>query len=129
MTGGYLTRDHGVMARACSTIVAVVLVANTLLALLGFSPARILVSAAGAWAFGANLQASIGRTQRMLALAAQAITLLTVIGLLLVAMLIAESGHRGWEVIPSWLWLIIATTLTIPGIAIADGIRAFSEEA
>lgn len=125
---GYFTRDQSATAKACSVLIAVLLAGNAVISLLGFSIVRIGLSAAGAWAFAANTQAAIGRTQRMLALAAQVITLLSLVGLLLVAMLIAESGHRGWEAIPWWLWVIIATTLTILGIAIADGIRAFSEE-
>ena len=125
---GYFTRDQGVMAKACSVLVAVLLAGNAVIALLGFGIVRIILSAGGAWAFGANTQASIGRTPRMVALAIQVINLLQLLGATALVMLLAESGHRGWEMMPWWLWLLLIGGFTIVGVATADGIRAYSEE-
>jgi len=109
-------------------IVAVLHALGAVSSLVGFHLVRLLLSAAGAWAFSANLRASIGRTQRMLAIVVQVVNLLAVLGLIVVAMLVAANEGRGWEDVPAWLWLVIAITLTIPAVAIVDGIRAYLDE-
>ena len=130
MIGGYFTREHGPIARACSTTVAVVIAFETLTAVLSFDVIRTALSAAAAWGFAANLQASIGRKQRILAMAAQIMSLLAALALLVLLMMLADGGRRGWEeLVSSWLGIVIAIGLTILAVAIVDGIEAYREEA
>lgn len=128
MPGGYFTRKQGAVARACSTIAAVLVGAEAITALFGFDIGRLALSGLGAWAFAANLRAPLSRNQRLLAIAMQVLTLLTMLGLVFLALMIAESGRRVWEALPAWLWLAIAVAFTIFGIALTDGIRAYREE-
>ena len=126
---GYFTRQQGAVARACSVLVAVLLAGGALTSLIGFNVGRLLVSAAGAWAFAANTQASIGRTRRMLAILVQVANLLQFVGLVVLLLLLADSGQRGWRDIPWWASALILSAFTVLGIGAADGVRAYSEEA
>ena len=110
-------------------LVAVLLAGAALTSLLGFNVTRLIVSAAGAWAFAANLQASIGRTRRVLALLVQVANVLQFVGLVALLMLLADGGQRGWQDIPWWVWLLLVSAFTVLGIGTADGVRAYSEEA
>jgi len=122
---GYFTRDQGAVARACSVIAAVLVGAEALTALVGFDIFRLLLSGLGAWAFAANLQAAI---QRVLAIVMQILILLGMLGLVFLALMIADGGRSGWQVMPAWLWLGIAAAFTIFGVAAFDGIRAYREQ-
>ena len=125
---GYFTRDQGAVARACSVIAAVLVGVEALTALVGFDIFRLLVSGLGAWAFAANLQAALSRRQRVLAIVMQILVLLGMLGLVFLALMIADGGRRGWQAMPAWLWLGIAAAFTLFGVAAFDGIRAYREQ-
>ena len=127
MIGGYFTRNQGAVARACSAIVAVVFAVSAVSALVGFNIVRVLVPAFGAWAFACNLQASIGRPRRILAIVVQIVTLVIMLVLIFILLMFTEGS--GWQDVPAWVWLIMVLLILIPGIAIVDGIRAYREEA
>jgi hypothetical protein len=137
VVGGYFTRPQGIVARAC-TLIAVAVHAWAAIGSVfrvldspSFGLITMAVAGLGAWAYAANLQASIGSSLRTIAMLVQILVLLQSLSGLLIASFIAESGRRGWQSFGSNPGLaalgigVVAVTI----VAAIDGVRAYREEA
>ncbi len=127
MSDGLFNRDSGAWARSCSLLATAILAFGVPGAVLRSSPIGVVTTVAGAVAFAVNLREPVGRRSRRLAAIVQALSTLSMLGLVFTALVI-ESDRRGWQDAPLWTWLVIVVLAVIFGIATADGIRAYREE-
>lgn len=126
MSGEDNAREQSGLAKASSIGAAVIMGWGVMI---GFrlSPIAAVVAAAGAWGFAMNLGNRAAGWQRLLALIAQVLGLLGAIGLVYVAMMFAEGGKRGYDVIPWWAALLMYAVVAVIGIATLEGWRAYRE--